>query len=124
MLPADDAYEVGTWRLDVLLPEYAELSYWPTADTGFQLGFEVNGAEYHVRTSLATGKQRDDLRVQEVTSYLGFTYLFSDTFSLQARAGAVIAGDYGLTNGAAGFNEVEGALDQGFFASVSFGIDW
>jgi len=114
----------GSWRLDVLLPEYAELSWWPAPDTGYQWGFEVDGGEYHVRTSAATGNQRDDIHVQEVTTYLGMTHRMSDTFSIRARAGATLAGNNDLTNGANGFTKVDGALDHGFFASVSFGIDW
>lgn len=125
MTPSGATYEDGgAWRLDVMLPEYLELSYWPTTDTGLTWGIDVAGAEYHVRTSLAAGRQRDDLRVQEVTTHLGFIHRWTDTLSLQARAGAVIAGDYGLTTGAAGFAVVDGALDQGFFATVSLGIDW
>ncbi|MCA8977733.1 MAG: hypothetical protein KDC98_23615, partial [Planctomycetes bacterium] len=122
--PEGGDYGTGAWRLDVLLPEYIELSFWPTADTGFQLGTEIDGAEYHVRTSAATGNQRDNLRVQEFTAYLGMTHRMSDNFSFSAKAGAVIGGDYELTNGSSGFNIVEGSLSQGFFGSVSFGIDW
>ena len=89
MTPPDGGdYGGDSWRLDVLLPEYIELSYWPTGDTGFQWGAEIDGAEYHVRTSRATGNQRDDLNVQEVTTYLGFVHRFTDTLSITAKAGA------------------------------------
>ncbi len=92
--------------------------------TGFQWGAEVDGAEYHVRTSLASGRQRDDMRVQEVTTYLGFVHRFTDYLSLSAKAGAVLAGDYDLTNGRTGYDKVDGALDQAVFAHVTFGVDW
>ncbi|MCR9245397.1 MAG: hypothetical protein NXI31_10215 [bacterium] len=113
-----------SWRLDIMFPEYVELSYWPTGDTGFSFGFEVDGAEYHVRSSSATGRQRADLRVQEVLSYLGFVHRFTDTVSLNVRGGVTLAGDYELTTGAAGFNPIDGTLDQTFFVQASFGIDW
>ncbi len=113
-----------SWRLDVMFPEYAELSYWPTPDTGFSLGALVQGAEYHVRSSTATGRQRDDLRVQEVLAYLGFVHRFSDNFSFGLRSGVTLAGDYELTNGQGTFMPVDGALDQTFFAHASIGIDW
>jgi hypothetical protein len=123
-MPEGTDYGGDSWRLDVLLPEYIELSYWPNGATGFLLGVEVDGAEYHVRTSQAAGRQRDDLRVQEVTSYIGFVHRMSDSMSLDIRTGAVLAGDHDLTNGAAGFNKVDGAADQGFFARATFGFDW
>ncbi|MBM4063253.1 MAG: hypothetical protein FJ265_19475 [Planctomycetes bacterium] len=116
--------DLGGWRLDVLLPEHVELSYWSSGVTGWLLGAEIQGAEYHVRTSAATGNQRDDVHIQEVIGYLGLVHRFNDYFSFTARAGAVLAGDYDLTTGAAGYNRVEGALDQGFFAEVSIGFDF
>jgi len=118
-----DTY-AGAWRLDVLLPERVEVSYWSSPSTGWMVGANITGAEYHVRTSAATGNQQADLRVQEVVAYLGMTHRLSDMFSIGARAGAVLAGDYDLTTGAAGFDRVEGALDQGFFAEVTFGFDF
>jgi hypothetical protein len=116
--------DAGAWRLDVLLPEKAEVSYWSSASLGWMFGVEVRGAEYHVRTSAATGNQEDNLHIQEIISYLGTTWRMSDAMSLGARAGAVLSGDYHLTNGFTGFNKVEGALDQGFFADISFGFDF
>jgi hypothetical protein len=77
-----------------------------------------------VRSSSGTGKQRANLQIQEVIVYAGLTQRFTDHFSLNVRGGAVVAGDYFLTTGAASFDPAEGALDQGFYADVTFGIDW
>ena len=112
------------FRCDVLAPEKFELSFWPSSSTGILAGCEVTGAEYEVRTSLAAGDQRDSLQVQEVIAYLGLIHRFGESFSFRGRAGAIVAGDYDLANGAASFNHVEGALDQGFYADVSFGFDF
>jgi hypothetical protein len=113
------------FRLDIMAPESIEMSWWPGADhnLGILFGGEVTGAEYHVHTSEAIN-QRDDVRVQEVVTYLGLVARLSDNISFIARSGLVVAGDYDLTTGAAGFNRSEGALDQGFFADLTFGISF
>lgn len=111
-------------RLDVLAPEYLELSIWPSASTSFAFGAEVSGAQYRVRSTSETGKQSDNVQVQEVIAYLGMTHRFSDQLSLRARGGLVLAGEYELTTGAEGFDPSEGALDQGFYADFTLGIDW
>ena len=116
--------ELDAFRVDVLAPESLEVSFWPSAATGILAGVEVTGGEYHVRTNQALGSQRDDLNVQEVIVYLGLVHRMSDFFSFRGRAGAVVAGDYDLTNGAAGFDRVEGALDQGLYAEIALGFDF
>jgi hypothetical protein len=68
--------------------------------------------------------QRDDLRVQEIVTYLGLIARLNDYVSLSAKGGLVVAGDYDLTTGASGFNRVEGALDQSVYAEVGFGISF
>jgi hypothetical protein len=114
---------VDGFRVDILAPENVELSWWPSSTTGILFGAQVSGAEYHVHTS-ETVNQRDNLRVQEVVAYLGLLTRMSDHTSFLARGGLVVAGDYDLTTGATGFNRIEGALDQGFWAELSFGIDF
>jgi hypothetical protein len=111
-------------RIDLMAPEYVELSWWPSGSTAIALGAQVQGAQYRVRSSSGTGKQRANLQIQEVIVYAGLTQRFTDHFSLNVRGGAVVAGDYFLTTGAASFDPAEGALDQGFYADVTFGIDW
>lgn len=111
-------------RLDILAPETIEVSIWPTTATGILVGAEVTGAEYHVRTSEATGSQRDDLQVQEMIGYVGVVHRASDALSFRARGGIVFTGDYNLTTGGATFDRVEGALDQALFFEVSFGFDF
>lgn len=111
-------------RVDILAPEKLELSYWPDASTGFAFGAEVNGAQYHVRTSAATGHQHADLQVQEVIAYFGLTHRFNENLSFRGRAGLTLAGDYDLTTGANGFDRVEGALNQGLYVDFTLGFDF
>ena len=114
---------VEGFRFDLLAPESVELSFWPSPSTGFMLGGFVTGAEYHVHTSEAIN-QRANVRVQEAIAYFGIVQRMTDNFSLQARAGIVVAGDYSLTTGQAGFNNAEGMLDQSFYADVTMGINF
>lgn len=111
------------FRLDILAPESIEMSWWPSSSLGISFGANVTGAEYHVHTDESLG-QRDDLRVQEIVSYLGLVARLNDYVSFSAKGGLVVAGDYDLTTGAAGFNRVEGALDQSVYAEVGFGISF
>jgi hypothetical protein len=114
---------VEGFRLDVLAPESVEMSWWPNQSFALLFGGEVTGAEYHVHTPESIN-QRDDLRVQEAVAYLGLLSRMNDHTSFMARAGIVVAGDYDMTTGAAGFNRAEGALDQGFWAEISLGISF
>ncbi len=114
---------VEGFRLDVLAPESLEMSFWPSSSFGILFGAQVTGAEYHVHTDEALN-ERDNVRVQEVVSYLGLVSRFNDNASFMARAGLVVAGDYDLSTGESGFNRSEGALDQGFFAEISFGLSF
>ncbi len=109
-------------RVDVLLPEYAEVSLWPSPDFAFLLGVEVTGAEYNVRSSIATGKQRQEIRVQEAVVYVGMQWLLDDTFSFEVRSGSAVAGDYKVGDGTGAL--VSGQLEPSFFVDVSLGFDF
>lgn len=114
----------GGWRLDVLLPEHIEVSYWSSGSTGWLLGSEVTGAEYSVRTSAATGSERDNVRIQEVNAYFGMIHRMSDFLSLDARVGAVLSGNTEFTTGASGYDAVEGSRSPGFWCELSVGFDF
>lgn len=111
------------FRLDVNLPRSVELSMWPSASTGFLLGLDVTGGQYHVRNSLAQGSQRADTQIQEVTSYIGAMHRMNDNISIYGRVGLVLSGDYDMADGTPG-NTVEGDLNQTFFFQVGFGFDF
>lgn len=114
---------VEGFRIDILAPESVEMSFWPSTSTGILFGANASGAEYHVHT-IESINQRDDLRVQEITAYIGLVARMNDNAAFMAKAGLVVAGDYDLTTGAAGFNRAEGALDQGFYGELSFGVSF
>lgn len=110
-------------RIDLLAPESVEISWWPDRAIGLMWGAEVTGAEYRVHTSEAIN-QSDNARVQEVVSYIGLMSRPRDEVSFMLRVGIVLAGNYDLTTGAAGFDHAEGALDQAVFADFSFGLSF
>lgn len=112
------------WRLDVLLPERAEVSYWPTGSLGFMAGCEVSGAQYYMRSSIDTGKQRDYVQIQEIVGYGGMCYRVTNGLSLMGRAGVTLAGDYDLTNGTAGYDHAEGTLSRGLWCEFTLGFDF
>ena len=109
------------FRLDVLAPEYIEASWWPSSGFGVLFGAQVTGAEYRVHTAEILN-QSANVQVQEVVTYLGILSRMNDYTSFQLRGGLVVAGDYDFANGTSGFNNAEGALDQGFYAEASFGF--
>jgi len=113
-------------RMDVLAPQAIELSLWPSESFGILFGGFVQGAEYHVhmpRTSPENG-ERANSRVQEAICYLGFMARMTDSVSLMARGGIVVAGDYSLTTGATGFDPIDGPIDQTVYAEISLGVSF
>ncbi len=112
-----------TFRIDVLLPEKAELSLWPDPSFGMMLGCEIQGNEYRVREATDHSVQAD-LHVQEVILYVGAIWRFSEFTSLLTRVGSTVAGDYKLDDGTNTTDTVKGPLEPGLFLELSFGIDF
>ena len=111
------------FRLDLLAPQSVEFSIWPTASTGITIGGQIQGAEYHVHTAEALN-QRANVRVQEAVAYLGLVQRVTDSFSFEARAGLVVAGDYKLSDGSVGFDYTDGTLRQAFYGEFSMGLNF
>lgn len=109
------------WRLEVLLPRKAELSWLPTAATILAGGVEIEGDEFALRAPASLAKQRTTVEIQEIRLYGGLTYRFDDMFSVFARTGAVLAGDHewGATTG-----NTEGTLEPTFFLEGGLGIEF
>ena len=109
-------------RVDILLPESLEISLWPSQDFAFLFGAEVNGGQYRVRSSPATGRQQGTSSVQEVLAYTGIHWQLSDDFAIEARGGAALAGNYKLDDGNPSTPVVDGSLGQAFFFDITLGI--
>jgi hypothetical protein len=113
-----------TVRVDMLLPDYFEVSLWPSPDFGFLFGAEVQGGEYNVRGNRSAGINRSTatVRVQEVLAYTGVHWQFTDEIGLVVRGGAALTGDYSLEDGNTNTPGLNGTLDPCFFFDVSVGI--
>ena len=110
------------WRVDVLLPRKAELSFLPDTATTVFLGIRLDGDEFRVRTSAMAGKQAFDLQVQELSIYVGAVRRFTDNISAFARLGSVVAGDHKFKQPT--LSPVEGQIDPTFMFEVGFGWDF
>lgn len=111
-------------RLDITLPEHLELSYWASPSTGFMVGVNVTGGQYHVRSSLATGEQRADCQVQEIIAYVGLMHRMNDNLSIFGNLGMSLAGDYDLTDGTSTFDRVDGDLSNAVWLELGLGFDF
>jgi hypothetical protein len=111
-------------RVDVLLPETIEASYWLDPSVGLLAGFEVQGAQYRVRNSKAQGEQEGDVKVQELIPYLGLMWRGSDSWALWGRLGMVAGGDSRFTDGTTGAHVLSGQLEPGLFVELGMGFSW
>ena len=110
------------WRIDITAPRQAEISFQPNTPTTLYAGIEIEGQEYRVRSSAATGKRQSNLQVQELRIYVGGVHRFDDSFSGFARLGAVVAGDHKFTNTSG--QPVQGQLDPTLLFEVGLGWDF
>jgi len=109
------------WRIDVLLPWAATVS-WQTAEaTTLALGLGLEGAAYNIRSSPGTGKIETENRIQEVTLFLEVEHQFTDQFSAFSRFGTLLAGDYDIrTSGVPA--RTDGDIEPALFFEVGLGL--
>jgi hypothetical protein len=113
------------WRVDVLLPWAAVLSYLANSQTTVALGLELEGAAYNIRSSAGTGKVETENRIQEFRAYLGVEYQFAEQFSTSARFGAILAGDYDIRTGSGpGAGISDGDIEPALFFQVGLGLSF
>ena len=108
------------FRLDILLPLRAELSWLISVPTQVFIGAEVEGQQYHVRAPATQGKAQSDINIQDIRLYVGASHRFNDNFSLFARTGAVVAGDYRFKP--VNMGTYDGQIQPTFM--LEFGLGW
>ena len=111
-----------SWRVDVLLPRSAELSFLASSATTLFLGLALEGDEYRVRSSARTGKLESNIQTQELELYIGGLHRFTDHLSSFARFGAVVAGDYDF--GRPGMPNVDGDIEPNLMFELGLGLDF
>lgn len=111
------------FRLDVLLPHRLEASWSPNAGvTTVHVGAYLQGDQYRVHSSAATGKRRVDWQTQEIWASAGLNHRLSDYLSVFGEVGTLIAGDNKLRDGTS--QSYTGALEPSFFFNVGVGLDF
>lgn len=111
-----------SWRVDVLLPRSAELSYLFDGATTLFVGTSLDGDQYRRRSSASTGKLQSNIQTQELEIYLGGIHRFTDHFSSFARFGAVVAGNWDF--GRPGINNIDGRIEPTLMFEAGIGWDF
>jgi hypothetical protein len=107
------------WRLDILLPRQAEVSWSPSRPLNLHVGLESESEEFHVRTRTPQGTLETDVHVQDIRAYLGASYRFTDKVSIFAKVGSTVAGHYEWRDGGATY---DGTLERAFFVQMGLGL--
>ena len=84
------------WRIDVLIPKEATVSYLMDNNTTLTVGLELDGAEYNVRSEPGTGKVEKHWLVQELRMFVEADYRFTENINAFARFGGLLYGHYEL----------------------------
>lgn len=111
------------WRLDILLPRSAEISFTPDPESPKTIVLAevtLDGNQYEAHSVAVSGGSAT--HVQEIRVGLGGIYRFNDMFSLFGRIGATVGGDYELTDGNGSY--ATGTLDPALYLSLGFGLDF
>jgi len=107
------------WRIDILLPHRAEISWSPNAEaTIVRAGIYLEGDQYRVRTA----GNRFDWQTQEITVAAGLVQRMNDYVSVFGEIGSAIAGDYKLRDGSS--QRFDGSLEPTFYFNVGVGFDF
>lgn len=110
------------WRVDVLLPRKAEISWSPHGQLVVHGGFELDGQEYRVRSDAATGKRRFDFDVQELRLVVGGLWRFTDHLSAFGKLGTTLAGDHNFRTPAGVLRD--GTMEPTFTFTMGVGLDF
>ncbi len=111
------------WRVDILLPHRAEVSWSPNAGTStIRVGVYLEGDNYRVRRPAALGKTRVEWQTQEITVAAGVVQRLSDYLSVFGEFGSAVAGDYKLRDGTG--QRFSGSIEPTFYFNVGVGFDF
>ena len=115
------AYVIDSeWRVDVLLPRSAEISFSPSASTILMANLTLDGNQYEVNSGAVSGSST--AFVQEYRLGVGGIYRFNDSVSTFGRFGWAFAGDYDVSSGNGFF--ADGELESTLFFTVGVGLDF
>ena len=113
------------WRVDVLLPRQARLTFSYSEHSSMFLSVDLDGGEYRIRApSAAVGPSRTPrtVNVQEFTASLGGMHRINAMLSLEGRVGMTMGGDYRWLGNGPG--DYDGQLEPQIFVEVGFGFSF
>ncbi len=109
------------WRIDVLLPRSAEVSYALNPSTILLADLTLDGNQYQTHSVSVSGSG-SAAHVQELLIGVGAIYRFNDQVSMFGKLGTTLAGDYDYTSGN-GLRS-DGSLTSGLFLTLGLGLDF
>lgn len=109
------------WRIDVLLPWAATVSWQAAETTTVAAGLGLEGAAYNIRSSHSTGKIQTENRIQELTLFLEVDHQFTDQVSAFGRFGTLLAGDYDIRTDLPVGSASDGNIEPALFFEVGLG---
>ncbi len=110
------------WRIDVLLPRAATVSWLAANETTVSAGVELEGAAYNIRSSPGTGKIQTENRVQEIRLFVGVDHQFTEQLSAFGRFGTLLGGDYDIRTDLPVGTKTDGQIEPALF--FEFGLGW
>ena len=110
------------WRIDVLLPWGATLSWAASDQTTYSVGVELEGDAYNIRSSAATGKIETENRVQEIRLFVEVDHQFTEQVSAFGRFGTLLGGDYDIRTGLPVGTDTDGQIEPALY--FEFGVGW
>jgi hypothetical protein len=108
------------WRVDVLLPQYVQVSHDPHPAWTLHAGLELRSEEFHVRSPVAQGRLERDIHVQDLRAVVGALHRLDEHASVFARIGSNVTGHYDWSY--APEPDYDGSLEPALF--VEFGVGW
>jgi Domain of unknown function (DUF6268) len=110
------------WRVDVLAPWGATVSWQAATETRLSAGLELEGAAYNIRSSPGTGSIQTENRIQELSLFVGVEHQFTDQLTAFGRFGTLLTGDYDIRTGAGpAIGTSDGHIDPAVFLEVGLG---
>lgn len=111
------------WRVDVLLPREARVSCELSPATALDIALEMDGGEYRIRAprNAVNDHIGRDINVQELKLSFGARHRLSKLFSVHARVGTTLLGDYKWQSNATGI-EYDGAIEPQIYGEIGFGL--
>ncbi len=110
-----------SWRIDVLVPKSATVSFDVNELTTLSAGLEFYGAAYNLRERIGGANVHTENRIQELSLFIEGNHRFTEQVSAFARLGTLLGGDYDLRRPSAVGGDTDGQIGPAVFFEVGMG---